>query len=85
MNAPQSFCPLCQRPNQCDATGAGGHCWCFSVQIPATLLDQLSEEQRNTACICRECIIAFAHNQDSAARDSSSTRSPIQLILDSWG
>jgi hypothetical protein len=55
----QSTCPLCQRPNRCEASSANGRCWCFDIQVPAGLLAQLPESQRNTACICRECIDGF--------------------------
>ena len=57
---PQLVCPLCQRPNRCDASGANGRCWCFDLHVPAALLAQLPEDQRNTACICRECIVEFS-------------------------
>jgi len=54
-------CPFCHRANHCEAPTAGPHgrCWCFDLKVPAALLAQLPESQRNTACICRECIVAF--------------------------
>jgi Cysteine-rich CWC len=66
--APQSICPLCHRLNHCDVSPASGRCWCFDVQIPASLLAKVPEDLRNTACICRDCIVAFntASTQDVA-------------------
>jgi hypothetical protein len=59
VNTLQATCPLCQRPNRCDANSASGRCWCFNVQVPAALLAHLPDDQRNTACICYECIVQF--------------------------
>ncbi|HSI10212.1 MAG: cysteine-rich CWC family protein [Rariglobus sp.] len=69
MSAPPVICPLCQRSNRCDASAANGRCWCFDVQVPAGLLAQLPEDQRNTACICRECIVSF--NEESGHKKTS--------------
>ncbi len=61
VNTPTT-CPLCHRPNQCEAAtpGTNGRCWCFDLHVPAALLAQLPADQRNTACICRECIVEFS-------------------------
>ncbi|WP_220804719.1 cysteine-rich CWC family protein [Pseudomonas sp. NCCP-436] len=53
-------CPLCQRSNQC-SLAAGREdlpCWCFEVQVSPDALAQLSEAQRNRACLCPDCASA---------------------------
>ncbi|MFO1512504.1 MAG: cysteine-rich CWC family protein [Verrucomicrobiota bacterium] len=60
MNASQ--CPLCGEDNNCQQCSVGiykGPCWCEGADIPEALLALVPSEQRNTACICRECVTAF--------------------------
>lgn len=52
-------CPLCGGPNDCQlctASAYKGHCWCFNVEIPQSLLDSLPAEVRRKSCLCRKCI-----------------------------
>lgn len=54
-------CPLCGQPNDCQLATTctyKGPCWCEREDVPAALLARVPDEARNTACICRRCIIA---------------------------
>ncbi len=42
-----------------------GPCWCSTVRIPDELLARIPAEQRNRACICRQCVQAFHHAKES--------------------
>jgi hypothetical protein len=56
-----SRCPLCGNPNDCQLCAASpykGPCWCFTVEIPQSLLDKVPVEARRKTCICRKCIEA---------------------------
>lgn len=64
MNASQ--CPLCGGDNNCQQCSVGsykGPCWCEGADIPEALLALVPSDQRNTACICRECVTAFHRQQ----------------------
>jgi len=57
-----SRCPLCGGPNECRVCTADTYkssCWCATVEIPAELLVCVPAEQRNRACICRNCVTTF--------------------------
>ncbi|MGE8294755.1 MAG: cysteine-rich CWC family protein [Pseudomonas sp.] len=53
-------CPLCGKANQCSiAAGRSDEpCWCFDAQIDPTVLQRLTPEQRNQACLCPACAAA---------------------------
>jgi prepilin-type N-terminal cleavage/methylation domain-containing protein/prepilin-type processing-associated H-X9-DG protein len=46
----------------CSSTPYKGPCWCYSIEIPAALIERVPEELRNRACICRRCVEEF-HRQ----------------------
>ncbi len=50
-----SICPLCQEANRCDVKSSTA-CWCMTANVPAELLAQIPEKQRNKSCICQACI-----------------------------
>ena len=55
-------CPLCGGDNRCQLCSPAaykGACWCARVEVPAELLEQVPEEQRNRACICPDCVEKF--------------------------
>jgi hypothetical protein len=55
-------CPLCGQPNDCQlCTDAAykGPCWCAKVKIPDELIAQVPPELRNSACLCRNCVMKF--------------------------
>jgi hypothetical protein len=68
-----TFCPLCQRQNDCAIAAAGGravHCWCMDVVLGPDL--QLRAARAGSACICRNCcdreeIPAIPHQSLSAS------------------
>jgi hypothetical protein len=62
-----SVCPLCQGANRCAAaTKASGeqssikHCWCFRVQFPANIIDDIPQSAKRKACICAQCVDKLA-------------------------
>ena len=60
--AQPGLCPLCGQPNDCQlctTSAYKGPCWCARVQIPEALLAQVPPDQRNQACLCRKCVIAY--------------------------
>jgi len=57
-----SICPLCNRANGCQLCTPGaykGPCWCARMDIPESLIAQVSAELRNKTCICQECVMKF--------------------------
>jgi hypothetical protein len=55
-------CPLCGQPNDCQRCTVAaykGPCWCAKVKIPDELIAQVPPEWRNSACICRGCVMKF--------------------------
>jgi hypothetical protein len=64
-------CPLCHQPNHCQLCNPAsykGPCWCFSVEVPPALLEQVPPALKNRACICRACITAFNQKKTAAPR-----------------
>ncbi|WP_372599407.1 cysteine-rich CWC family protein [Amphritea sp.] len=58
-----AVCPLCKQSNQCgniSSCGSDTPCWCSSPEITFTesVLNQLSDDARGTACICKSCALA---------------------------
>ncbi len=66
-----SHCPLCGQLNGCGAlrqqSSAAMECWCFNLEIPEPLLDQLPPEQRHNSCVCRRCVEDFLNNRPEAS------------------
>lgn len=61
------LCPLCQQKNQCVNLGVADTekiCWCNdpNIQFPKALLDQVPNEKKGRACICKQCALAFEKN-----------------------
>ncbi|MEM9418374.1 MAG: cysteine-rich CWC family protein [Planctomycetota bacterium] len=56
-----SRCPLCGGFNRCAiAQGqAPKACWCMSVTVPASLLEQLPSGTAGKSCICGACVEAW--------------------------
>jgi hypothetical protein len=66
MSLPKSIdpaaCPLCGGANECQLCSSAaykGPCWCMKVKIPDELLNRISAEARNRACVCRGCVMKF--------------------------
>ena len=59
-------CPLCGNNNYCGNLSSSDNkaCWCRDnkVQFPGSLLSQVSDADKNKACICKTC--ALSHNSD---------------------
>lgn len=54
-------CPLCGKPNLCQAGIDDVSCWCEkkAVVIPAGLKNKLPFTMQNQSCICQECVDAY--------------------------
>lgn len=50
----EKTCPLCGKPNNCKSGNLD--CWCNYVTFPKELIEQIPEENRGKACICKECV-----------------------------
>lgn len=66
----ERLCPLCRQPNACGAASA--RCWCFDVVVPPALLARVPQAQRGRACICRNCIAAYAQKDAAGPRPAPS-------------
>ncbi|MGY9003642.1 MAG: cysteine-rich CWC family protein [Rhodospirillales bacterium] len=57
--ADPALCPLCGNDNACGNLQPkdGSTCWCADSDLifQAELLDQIPDEARGKACICRAC------------------------------
>lgn len=61
-----AICPLCGGPNECrhaEAAPGDGSCWCIEFVFPKELLDQVPDEAKRRACICRRCLERFCRDQ----------------------
>ncbi|MFJ7883857.1 cysteine-rich CWC family protein [Pseudomonas sp. NPDC096917] len=57
MTAP-NLCPACGARNDCSMATAETQappCWCYSVNIDPRILQALTLDQRNSACLCPRC------------------------------
>lgn len=57
------LCPICQQDNRCGnllSCGSDKSCWCSSseIQFSEKLLNQIPNEVKNKACICKACALA---------------------------
>jgi hypothetical protein len=50
-----SLCPLCGETNECGAAEGRSQCWCCTTAIPAAVLAQIPEADRNRRCVCQRC------------------------------
>ena len=48
-------CPLCGEVNHCAVALGDNDCWCFSTEIPESVLEKIPPEARQRACICASC------------------------------
>ena len=60
---PDEICPWCGEDNQCRV--AKGHlykgpCWCHEIIVPAHLVNRLTADQIEPACLCRPCLDTLA-------------------------
>jgi hypothetical protein len=73
-----ALCPLCGQPNACQLCTAAaykGPCWCATVSIPDELLARVPADQRNRACICKNCVTQFHQHH---AKEGGVAGSPIR-------
>ena len=91
MNVPQfcdpSHCPLCGSMNGCQLCSPDAHkgsCWCVRVDIPDALLGRVSENFRNRACICKNCIEKFhrEHQLSASPAPRASRRAPAFTLIE---
>lgn len=61
MNADNKICPLCGKENGCGYEKGMDHftCWCATIDVPKELREQVPDELKGKACICRDCINKF--------------------------
>ncbi len=52
------YCPLCQQDNDCGVKGSEP-CWCTVTRIAPELLEQIPEQLRRKACVCKTCADKF--------------------------
>ncbi|MDO5521994.1 MAG: cysteine-rich CWC family protein [bacterium] len=66
MEVNKGICPICGKENGCAFQRGLSHdkCWCEEVKVPHGLLDQVPEELKRKACICRNCIEQFIQEQE---------------------
>jgi hypothetical protein len=61
-------CPLCGKENKCKQSKSNDCpdlCWCHAVDIPESLLQQIPEEARGKACICRHCVEHYDESKET--------------------
>jgi len=64
-----NICPLCGNDNLCGVLSSdtgNTNCWCFDrdIEFPAPLIDKLSDQDKNKACICQSCLVHFNLDSD---------------------
>jgi hypothetical protein len=59
MTSSGKFCPICKKRNKCGNVGKVVNCWCFNEVFPEGIFKFLSDDQRNKACICKECLDTY--------------------------
>ncbi|MGJ8646576.1 MAG: cysteine-rich CWC family protein [Marinomonas colpomeniae] len=48
-------CPFCLTDNRC-VINEKQSCWCFTMTIPAGMLELVPSQKKDKVCICRSCI-----------------------------
>ncbi|WP_113955566.1 cysteine-rich CWC family protein [Arenicella xantha] len=71
VNVSAKTCPLCGNENYCGnlVSGSdGGGCWCTSSDIafPDSLLNQVPNDAKNKACICKSCALKHKRKIDGS-------------------
>ncbi|PKG97225.1 cysteine-rich CWC family protein [Paraglaciecola sp. MB-3u-78] len=66
-----SRCPLCGENNVCgnlSANNNGEGCWCMdnSISFPDSLLNQVTDADKNTSCICKACALSHKPERDKS-------------------
>ncbi|WP_078427975.1 cysteine-rich CWC family protein [Alkalihalobacterium alkalinitrilicum] len=49
-------CPICNKDNRCGNEQNQPSCWCSMESFPDEIFKLISDEKRNKACICKECL-----------------------------
>lgn len=57
-------CPFCGAGNRCGAQSEGP-CWCLDLSVPPGLLELVPAAQKMRACICIDCIRAYAQDPEA--------------------
>ena len=57
------ICPLCKKPNKCQAHIPNNNCWCNNIKVPESLREYIPSEYRMKACICQECVELYKTNK----------------------
>jgi len=62
-------CPLCGENNACgnlSPSNKGEACWCMdsAISFADSLLSQVSEADKNQACICKACALGLTLPSD---------------------
>ncbi|MFT5674947.1 MAG: hypothetical protein ACI808_000876 [Paraglaciecola sp.] len=56
-------CPFCKNENNC-LLGISRNCWCFSMEVPTTLMDLVPVKLKQESCICLSCINSYMKNSE---------------------
>lgn len=67
-------CPLCKKPNRCEADIPNNNCWCNHTPIPKELREYIPEKYKMKACICKECVSLFISNKEKFISKYSKNR-----------
>jgi hypothetical protein len=79
-NGTPNFCPLCGENNSCgnlSANNQGEDCWCVdsAISFPDSLLSQVSDADKNKACICKTCALRHKlHGEELAINVGSEVK-----------
>jgi len=66
-NTSPDLCPICHKDNRCgnlSDCGSSTNCWCRSPEIKFSdkLLNQIPNDEKNKACICKACALSNNFN-----------------------
>ncbi|WP_201356374.1 cysteine-rich CWC family protein [Amphritea japonica] len=62
-----NLCPICQQDNRCGniaSCGADESCWCSEITFPEGVLNQVPDEAKGMACICKSCASNPVHQKN---------------------
>ena len=51
-------CPRCGAAFEC---GKSGKCWCYEVDVPVSILDQINDTY--DSCLCPDCLKSMAEGK----------------------
>jgi hypothetical protein len=77
-------CPLCGEANTCGVAAGGATCWCFELQVPASVLARIPEAARGVACICPRCAAGEARAGESDEDSSSGREAARRRLAQRW-